>query len=257
MRTSSFSAAGAVLVLLCAVGLGGCNWLQELGLGQAAKPAPGEGEPAVAEVQPAPVSLDQGHDSGAAYTAHRNPYRDNPDPYRVLGRELGEWEVGEWENTSIPLKFSGLRGKVVVVRFWTDKSEDCARSLVALQNLANKYRGRPVQFVGIYHSTRSWEEPNWLDVCDEAERLRVRFPIAYDHQWRTLDRWWLDRLDNVPTNVTFVFGPDGRVIHVHPGPLLCPSSDPLEKLCDDDFRSLGDAINNALSQQLAESRVER
>ncbi len=179
-----------------------------------------------------------------------NPQRDVADPYYYTGQALPEWQLAEWANSD-PLTLESLRGRVVVVHFWTDDSQ---RSMQAMQQLANEFPAQKVTFVGAYCSQGRLLEAQWRDALTRAREWGVTFPLAYDRQWRTLTEWWLSRYDNLPLTPTFVLDPAGEVIHLHPGPELFPSDDPVERLCNDDFQSLRAAIGRGLAGQLAESR---
>ena len=110
----------------------------------------------------------------------------------LVGRAPPEWTVGpEWEGSK-PLRLRDLRGRVVMVRFWTDTCPYCAASLPAMQRLADEFAEKDVTFIGLYHSKPMGSERPWKDAVKRARELGIRFPIAYDHQWKTVRRWWLD-----------------------------------------------------------------
>ena len=76
----------------------------------------------------------------------------------AVGDVARPWRLAEWSGIE-PLDLKDLRGRVVVVRFWTDACPFCARSLPALQALAEEFRDRPVTFVAIYHAKPPGREP--------------------------------------------------------------------------------------------------
>ena len=80
----------------------------------------------------------------------------------AVGQPASPWQLVEWDGAA-PRRLEQLRGQVVVVRFWTNTCPYCARSLPALQQLADELRGRPVQFVGIYHSKPRGSERPWKE----------------------------------------------------------------------------------------------
>src|SRR5690606_22144550 len=104
------------------------------------------------------------------------------------------------------LTMGSQRGNVLVVRFWTDEPdelEDSLRSLKALERLKAEFDGRPVTFVGVYHSKGSLVETEWEDVVGRASAAGLTLPLAYDRQWATLNDWWRRRFDHLPTTPTF------------------------------------------------------
>ena len=180
-----------------------------------------------------------------------NPHRELDDPYFMIGRQPKEWQLAEWANTR-PISLADLRGQVTVVRFWTDHDEHSAKSMKALAELADGFRGRGVTFVGVYYSTGSASERDWRVAVSQADAWGVKFPIAYDRRWNTLDDWWVRHLEHLPHSPTLVLGPDGRVAHVHPGPVYYPNDDPLAKMCNDDFLALRAAVHDLLTDDLAD-----
>lgn len=184
----------------------------------------------------------------------KNSQREIVDPYYLIGRELGEWHLGEWANNE-PLSMADLRGRTLVVRFWTDapdEVEDSIRSLRALELLKQEFAGRPVTFVGLYHSKGSLVETSWDDVVRLAQANKLTLPLAYDRQWATMNEWWRRRFDHLPTTATFVVSPEGKITYVHPGPAYFPSDRPIDAICDADFRALREAIAQELPERFAD-----
>jgi peroxiredoxin len=170
-----------------------------------------------------------------------------PGPLTV-GAVARPWRLAEWSGSE-PLDLEDLRGRVVVVRFWTDTCPYCARSLPALQTLAEEFRDRPVTFLGLYHSKPPGRERPWPAAVEQARRLGVSFPLAYDRRWETLRSWWLEGNDPAATSASFVIDKRGRVVHVHPGPEFYPTVDPSRARQDRDFRAIRAAIRRALDQE--------
>lgn len=197
--------------------------------------------------------------TGESPTATANPQRGLADPYYIVGQQMPPWDVTNWANhdglqQSGPIKLEGLKGNVVVVRFWSDGSDVCARTMPAMQQLAEEFRGEPVVFIGIFSPENSYAVDPWGDAQSLAHDWGVTFPIAEDAS--TLNTWWRSRYDNLPNTPTFVIGPDGHVVHLHPGPEFFPSDEVADQICDDDYHAMKSAIAGALNRQLAESRAD-
>ena len=60
--------------------------------------------------------------------------------------------------------------------------------------------------------------------CALADRFGFRFPIAIDHDWKTLNAWWLDDHEGW-TSVSFLIDRAGVVRFVHTGGQYEPGSD--------------------------------
>ena len=134
----------------------------------------------------------------------------------LLGTRPPEWKVTEWLN-SPPLTLAELRGKVVLVRWWTGpQCPYCSASAEALNTLWEKDRQRGLVVVGMYH--HKTDTPlTTAHVDAQTKRLHFEFPIGVDKDWTTLHRWWLDSQPRGWTSVTFLLDREGRIRHIHPG----------------------------------------
>lgn len=158
----------------------------------------------------------------------------------LVGKAAPAWTASEW-TTDSPLSLSELRGRVVVVRFWTNTCPYCERSMPALEDLSKKYAGKPVTFVGLYHSKPYGSERAWSTVLETLDEWNVTFPVGYDREWKTVNAWWLDGRGPSATSASFVIGADGTYAHVHPGPVYFPGD-------GGDFAALEAAIDRELAE---------
>jgi thiol-disulfide isomerase/thioredoxin len=97
-----------------------------------------------------------------------------------------------WLN-SIPLTRKSLRGKVVLVNFWTYTCINSIRPLPYLRNWAAKYSARGFVLIGVHTPEFSFErEP--MNVENAARKLNVAFPIAIDSDskvWQSFNnQYW-------------------------------------------------------------------
>lgn len=137
----------------------------------------------------------------------------------LLGTTPPEWEAERWLN-SPPLSLAGLRGSVVLVRWWTAGCPFCSASAPALRAFDRDYRERGLKVIGMYHHKEDTPfDPKVYE--DTARKYEFAFPLAVDPEWRTLQSWMRDANGNVVntgwTSVTFVLDKQGVVRHVHPG----------------------------------------
>jgi thiol-disulfide isomerase/thioredoxin len=191
-------------------------------------------------------------DDQAARMPPRAPDRQPRDGAELVGRELSEWRLSDWVNGPAPLSLAELRGRVVVIRFWTVGCPFCEKSMPALQKLADEFAGRPVTFIGAFHEKPVGSIPDMEKPLEVARSWGIRFPLAFDKDWRTLRAWWLDGHPRNATSVTFVLGRDGRVAHVHPGPEYFPSEDPADADENADFVALRAAVQAAVLGRITE-----
>ena len=135
---------------------------------------------------------------------------------KLVGTAPSEWSVTNWIN-SAPLSLKDLRGKVVLVRWWTAPDcPYCKATAPALNSFHKKYSARGLQVVGFYHH-KSDEPLRVQDVKKFANDFGFTFPVAIDSDWKTLHRWWLDRNEEKWTSVSFLIDRRGVIRHIHPG----------------------------------------
>jgi len=140
----------------------------------------------------------------------------NFDDSLPLGKSVGEWKVADWYN-SRPLKLKDLRGKVVLVRWWTGPHcPFCIASSGSLNQFHAEFEEEGLQVVAFYHH-KSREPLNKEKVALNIESLGFDFPVAIDHEWRTLNDWWLKGGLRRFTSVTFLLDKKGVIRHIHSG----------------------------------------
>src|SRR5258708_354412 len=87
-----------------------------------------------------------------------------------------------WLN-SVPLSRKSLRGKVVMVNFWTYPCINSIRPLPFLRNWAEKYHDAGFVVIGVHTPEFSFEhEP--MNVQNAVRNLIVTFPVAVDSEQR-------------------------------------------------------------------------
>ena len=185
-------------------------------------------------------------------TKEPSPAREAPPPHAgegpaaaVIGRPAPEWGDRPWIH-SAPLSWSSLRGRVVLVRFWTDGCPFCAATAPALLDLERRYGSRGLVVVGVYHP----KPPRTVaaaEVEKSAGALGMTFPVAIDADWSLLKRYWLDHGDNGWTSVSFLADREGIIRHVHPGGEFHAGGGPEHASCRADFEEMEARIQSLLS----------
>lgn len=134
----------------------------------------------------------------------------------LLGTMPPDWQLTDWHQSE-PLSLAALRGRVVLVRWWTGPaSPHCAASAAALNDFWHLYRNRGLVVVGVYHAPAG--QPADRVVRDQLARdHRFAFPIATDPDWATLRQWWLAGHDQRWSTVTFLLDRTGAIRFIHPG----------------------------------------
>ena len=172
----------------------------------------------------------------------------------VAGAEIGRpapgWSFERWIRTP-PLSLEALRGKVVLVRWWTDGCHYCAATLPGLETLRARYADQGLVVIGAYHPKppRDVSDKKILAVADD---LGFAGPIAVDRAWDTLERYWFaGHPERGWTSVSFLIDREGVVRWIHGGGEYHPSNDPGHARCDLEYRGLETALRAALAEPAA------
>ena len=85
---------------------------------------------------------------------------------------------------SAPLTMAGLRGKVVLVDFWTYSCINCLRTLPYVNRWAEQYRDQGLVVVGV-HTPEFAFERSTSNVQTAMRRFGVKHPVAQDNRYAT------------------------------------------------------------------------
>ena len=98
-----------------------------------------------------------------------------------------------WLNSETPLRLDGLRGKVVLLEFWTFDCINCIHTLPYVEGWHQTYQDEGLQVVGIHFPEFSYEH-NLDNVFAATERLNVSYPVGIDNDGATWNaygqRYW-------------------------------------------------------------------
>ncbi|MGH8171942.1 MAG: cytochrome c biogenesis protein DipZ [Rhodanobacteraceae bacterium] len=115
-----------------------------------------------------------------------------------------------WLN-SPPLTTEGLRGKVVVVDFWTYSCVNCLRTLPYVRAWAEKYKDQGLVVIGV-HAPEFAFEKDIDNVRRAVSDLKIEYPVAIDNDyaiWRGFNnQYW-------PAH--YFIDAQGRIRHHHFG----------------------------------------
>ncbi|MDM0044183.1 redoxin domain-containing protein [Variovorax dokdonensis] len=95
--------------------------------------------------------------------------------------------LGQWFN-SAPLTLASLRGKVVLVDFWTFGCVNCANTMPHVVRWYDRYAARGFVVVGI-HTPEFGYEKLAANVQTALGRFDIRFPVAQDNDFATWKAW--------------------------------------------------------------------
>jgi thiol-disulfide isomerase/thioredoxin len=115
-----------------------------------------------------------------------------------------ELATGEWINSE-PLKLKDLRGRVVLIEFWTFGCINCRNTLPFVNSWADRYREKGLTIIGV-HSPEFDEERNIEYLRREVTSLGIRYPVVTDNDYQT---WNAYKVEAWPT--VFLIDKQGRI----------------------------------------------
>ncbi|MGY8680983.1 thioredoxin family protein [Bradyrhizobium sp. UFLA05-153] len=118
--------------------------------------------------------------------------------------------ISNWFNSK-PLSLADLRGKVVLVDFWTYGCVNCVNTLPHVTELYAKYRDKGLVVVGV-HTPEFPFERSASNVQAALKRHGITYPVAQDNDSRT---WNAYRNQYWPAQ--YIIDQNGRIVFEHAG----------------------------------------
>ena len=94
----------------------------------------------------------------------------------------------DWLNSS-PIRVESLRGKVVLIDFWTFECWNCYRSFPWLNELEGKFSNREFMVIGV-HSPEFARERDRAAVAAKVKEFGLQHPVMIDNDfsyWRAMN----------------------------------------------------------------------
>ena len=136
-------------------------------------------------------------------------------PARTLTEETNapvapEISSGMWINSE-PLTLKSLRGRVVLIEFWTFACYNCRNTLPSLKKWDAQYRDKGLTVIGVHTPELDFERD--LDqLRREVAGLGIKYPVVTDQDYST---WKAYKVEAWPT--MFLLDKQGRVRWTHVG----------------------------------------
>jgi thiol-disulfide isomerase/thioredoxin len=118
--------------------------------------------------------------------------------------------ISNWFN-SAPLNIADLRGKVVLVDFWTYGCVNCVNTLPHVTELYAKYKDRGLIVVGV-HTPEFPFERSASNVLAALKRHGITYPVAQDNDSQT---WNAYRNQYWPAQ--YIIDQSGKIVFQHDG----------------------------------------
>jgi thiol-disulfide isomerase/thioredoxin len=135
--------------------------------------------------------------------------------------------IDKWLNSD-PLTMQQLRGKVVLVDFWTYSCINCVNTLPYVKDWYQKYKSQGLIVVGV-HTPEYPFERDTENVKAAIKRFDIRYPVAQDNEYAT----W-NAFNNQYWPAVYLIDKKGRVVYSHFG--------------EGDYAQTDAAIRNLLAQ---------
>lgn len=145
--------------------------------------------------------------ASGAQTASTNALEDglsNPYPAPALRG------IVAWIN-SPPLQMSELKGKVVLIDFWTYSCINCIRTLPYVKDWYNKYHKDGLVVIGV-HTPEFEFEKNLDNVKNAVAKDGILYPVALDSQFETWQNY-----NNQYWPAQYLIDKNGNVVYDHFG----------------------------------------
>jgi len=118
--------------------------------------------------------------------------------------------ISNWLNSG-PLNIAALRGKVILVDFWTSGCINCTRTLPHVTRLYDNYKDRGLVVVGV-HTPESPFERSTATVQAAIKRHGIKYPVAQDNDYATWNAY-----HNQYWPAQYIIDRNGKIVFEHAG----------------------------------------
>ena len=118
--------------------------------------------------------------------------------------------IDTWLNSE-PLTMQQLRGKVVLVDFWTYTCINCVNTLPYVKDWYQKYKDQGLVVVGV-HTPEFPYERNTDNVKTAIKRFDLRYPVAQDNGYKTWTAY-----NNQYWPAFYLVDKKGKIVYTHFG----------------------------------------
>jgi len=152
--------------------------------------------------------LNSGSDGPSYFVSGQSPQSGEPLPDLGTAPDLAG--ISNWIN-SPPLTLQDLRGKVVIVDFWTYSCINCVRTLPYMTDWYAKYHADGLEIIGV-HTPEFEFEKDAGNVQAAVQRFDIQYPVAQDNDYGT----WR-AFNNHYWPAKYIIDAEGNMRYVHYG----------------------------------------
>lgn len=118
--------------------------------------------------------------------------------------------ISTWLN-SAPLTIASLKGKVVLIDFWTYDCINCIRTLPYVSKWHDTYKDKGLVVVGVHTPEYAFERKT-ANVQEAIGRFKISYPVAQDNRY---DTW--NAYSNKYWPAVYLIDKKGRIVYSHFG----------------------------------------
>lgn len=96
--------------------------------------------------------------------------------------------IDKWLNTDKSLSIASLKGKVVLVDFWTYTCINCIRTLPHVTSWYNKYKDQGFVVIGV-HTPEFQFEHDSQNVLNAIKMYAIHYPVGQDNEYATWNNY--------------------------------------------------------------------
>lgn len=144
-------------------------------------------------------------------TSNVQPESGTPSTLPILEDHMPEFKgITAWLN-STALTSESLKGKVVLIDFWTYSCINCIRTLPYVTAWHEKYHENGLVIIGV-HTPEFAFEKDQKNVAREIAKYAIRYPVALDNEYETWNAY-----NNQYWPAEYLFDTKGRLRYTHFG----------------------------------------
>ena len=118
--------------------------------------------------------------------------------------------ISNWLNSD-PLTLRQLRGKVVLVDFWTYTCGNCVNTLPYVKSWHQRYKDRGLTVIGVHTPEYPFERDTG-NVQAALRRFGISYPVAQDNRYATWNAY-----DNQYWPAFYLIDRKGQIVYTHFG----------------------------------------
>jgi len=130
--------------------------------------------------------------------------------FQDLGQAPEFTGINKWLNSDA-LTMEGLKGKVVLIDFWTYSCINCVRTLPHVTDWYEKYKDKGLVIVGVHTPEFAFEKET-KNVETALKRYDITYPVAMDNDYKTWqaysNRYW---------PAEYLVDQSGKIVYTHFG----------------------------------------